>query len=166
MYLKYGRLERESRGLNEQGHFIKTLLKNFPFHRHHQSKTEHGVKQEMYAHLLLIKLSRFFEFDAKDDLPPMRDDDKEKCAVVNFYKIFNPRSMFNINFKNCLSIVGRYIEKLVLAAYDQLNQWTPKLIHMMLRVRQKIRPGRSYPRHSHKPAKKWGAKGTSTSDSY
>jgi IS4 transposase len=130
------------------------------------SKTERGVKQEMYAHLLLINLSRFFEFDAKDDLPPMSDHDKEKCSAVNFYKLFNPTTMFNINFKNCLSIVGRYIENLVLAAYDQLKKWTPKVIQMMLRVRQKIRPGRSYPRNSHKPAKKWGAKGKSMSAIY
>jgi hypothetical protein len=96
----------------------------------------------------------------------MSDHDKEKCSAVNFYKLFNPTTMFNINFKNCLSIVGRYIENLVLAAYDQLKKWTPKVIQMMLRVRQKIRPGRSYPRNSHKPAKKWGAKGKSMSAIY
>ncbi len=48
------------------------------------SKTERGVKQEIHAHILLINLSRFFEFDAKDDLPPMNDDDKEKCMEVDF----------------------------------------------------------------------------------
>lgn len=35
------------------------------------SKTEREVKQEIYAHLLLVSLSRFFEFDAKDRLPFM-----------------------------------------------------------------------------------------------
>lgn len=130
------------------------------------SQTERGVKQEMYAHLLLINLSRFFEFDAKDDLPPMSDHDKEKCATVHFYKLFNPASMFNINFKNGLSILGRYIENLFLEGYDQLKKWAPKVIHMMLRVRQKIRPGRSFPRCSYKPDKKWGNKGQSMRSNY
>lgn len=65
-----------------------------------RAKTERGVKQEIYAHLLLINLSRFFEFDAKDSLPPMSEEDQEKCVTADFYKFFNPTTMFNINFKN------------------------------------------------------------------
>lgn len=49
------------------------------------SKTERGVKQEIYAHLLLINLSRFFEFDVQDSLPPMNQEDKKKCREFNFY---------------------------------------------------------------------------------
>ena len=63
------------------------------------SKTERGVKQEIYAHLLLINLSRFFEFDVQGSLPPMTPEDMNKCTTVNFHKFFNPTSMFNINFK-------------------------------------------------------------------
>ena len=75
-------------------------------------------------------------------------EDKEKCNEDNFYKFFNPASMFNINFKNCLMVVGRYIANLFLDIYEKIENWTAKVIHMILRVRQKIRPGRSFPRQS------------------
>lgn len=130
------------------------------------ARTERGVKQEIYAHLVLINLSRFFEFDAKEGLPPMNQKDKEKCDTVNFYKFFNPASLFNINFKNCLTVVGRYIDNLILDAYEEVKNWTPKVIDMILRVRQKIRPGRHYVRRSYKPAKKWKYNGKSHAVSY
>ena len=123
------------------------------------SKTERGVKQEIYAHLLLVNLSRFFEFDAKDKLPPMHPEDAEKCVQADFYKFFNPATMFNINFKNCLTIVGRYLENLILGAYEKIKSWAPKVIQMVLRIRQKIRPGRSFPRRSFKPLGKWESTG-------
>jgi hypothetical protein len=120
------------------------------------AKTERGIKQEIYAHLLLINVSRFFEFDAQDRLPPMSQEDKAKCSAAGFYKFFNPTSLFNINFKNCIMVVGRYIENLFLETCEDLKNWTAHVIHMILRVRQKIRPGRSFPRCSFKPEKNGG----------
>ncbi len=64
--------------------------------------------------------------------------------------------MFNLNFKNCLTVVGRYLDNIILGTYEQIKNWTAKVIAMILRVRQKIRPGRHYPRRSYKPDKKWG----------
>ena len=107
----------------------------------------------------MINLSRFFEFDAQDSLPPMNQEDKEKCDQANFYKLFNPASMFNISFKNCLVVVGSYVDNLFLATYEEIKNWTAKIIGMILNVRQKIRPGRSFPRRSYKPEKEWGKKG-------
>ena len=127
------------------------------------SKKERGVKQEIYAHLLLVNLSRFFEFDAQNSLPPMNQEDKEKCIKFNFYKFFNPTSMFNINFKNCILVVGYYIENLFLGTYEKIKNWTTKVTQRILRVRQKIRPGRSFPRQSFKPEKKWTKKGLKAS---
>jgi hypothetical protein len=119
------------------------------------AKTRRGIKQEIYAHLLLINLSRFFEFDAQKLLPPSSEKDKEKCEEVDFYKFFNTASMFNINFKNCLTIVGRYLTNLVLGINERLKNWVPRVLNMISRVRQKIRPGRQYPRRSYKPTNKW-----------
>ncbi len=56
-------------------------------------------------------------------------------------------------------VVGRYIENLFLDAYEKLVNWTTKVIYMILRVRQKIRPGRSFPRQSLKPERRWGKRG-------
>lgn len=130
------------------------------------SKTERGVKQEIYAHLLLVNLARFFEFDVQDGLPPMSSTDKEKCQSVDFYKFFNPASMFNINFKNCIMIAGRYMANLFLGTHADLTSWMQKVLSTILRVRQKIRPGRSYPRQSFNPDRSWGKKGKSASVLY
>ena len=85
----------------------------------------------------------------------MTQNDKEKCGKINFYKFFNPESMFNINFKNCLIVVGRYVENLFLDSYEEIKNWTIKVIQRIIRVRQKIRPGRSFPRKSLKPVRRW-----------
>lgn len=147
----FAELYHERWSIEELYKISKRIVDIEEFH----SKTERGVKQEIYAHLLLINLSRFFEFDVQDDLPPMDQEDKEKCGKVDFYKFFNPASLFNINFKNCLMIVGRYVENLFLDTYEEIENWTRKVTHLILRVRQKIRPGRSFPRQSFKPERKW-----------
>ena len=130
------------------------------------SKTERGVKQEIYAHLLLINLSRFFEFDAQSSLPPMNQEDKRKCSEINFYKFFNPTSMFNISFKNCLIVVGHYIENIFLGTYEKINNWVAKVTQRILSVRHKIRPGRSFPRRSFKPERRWEKKGLKATAAY
>lgn len=56
-------------------------------------------------------------------------------------------------------VVGRYIENIFLDAYKEIKDWTTKVIHMILRVRQKIRPGRVFPRQSFKPRNKWDKNG-------
>jgi hypothetical protein len=119
------------------------------------AKTSRGIKQEIYAHLLLINLSRFFEFDVQKLLPPSSEKDKEKCEEADFYKFFNTASMFNINFKNCLTVVGSYLTNLVLGINEKLKNWVPRVLDMIIRVRQKIRPGRQCPRRSYKPTNKW-----------
>lgn len=144
-------LYHERWSIEELYKITKEIVNIEEFH----SKTERGVKQEIYAHLLLVNLSRFFEFDAQDSLPPMTQNDKEKFSKINFYKFFNPTSMFNINFKNCLTVVGRYVENLFLDSYEEIKNWTAKVIQRIIRVRQKIRPGRSFPRQSLKPARRW-----------
>ncbi|KIE05697.1 hypothetical protein NF27_DN00130 [Candidatus Jidaibacter acanthamoeba] len=97
-------LYHERWSIEELYKISKKIINIDEFH----SKTGRGVKQEVYAHLLLINLSRFFEFDAQDSLPHMNQEDKEKCSAFNFYKFFNPTSMFNINFKNCLIVVSNW----------------------------------------------------------
>ena len=59
-----------------------------------------------------------------------------------------------------------YLDSLILGSYELINNWTSKVIAMILRVRQKIRPGRHTPRISHKPEKKWENKGKAASVIY
>ena len=69
--------------------------------------------------------------------------------------IFNPVAILNINFKNCLLVMGRYLENLILAGCELLMDWLPKIASSIARVRQTVRPNRHYPRISHKRKDKW-----------
>ena len=151
----FSELYHERWSIEELYKISKNIIDIEDFH----SKTERGVKQEIYAHVLLINLSRFFEFDANNHLPVMNARDKEKCNKIDFTKFFNSISMYNINFKHCINVVGRYLENLFLDGCIAIKDWTARIINSILNVRQKIRPGRSFPRCSFKPTKKWGRKG-------
>ena len=53
-------------GIEELYKISKVLIEIEDFH----SKTERGVKQECYAHILLINLARIFELETDKQLPP------------------------------------------------------------------------------------------------
>jgi hypothetical protein len=119
------------------------------------SQTERGVKQELYAHFLLINIARFFEQEAQKNLPPSSSfNDKSKTKPSCWQSIFYGVNSIKINFKNCLLIVARHIKQLLFKNI-QIQQWLPKVIISIARIRQKIRPNRSYPRQSFKPRNKW-----------
>ena len=139
-------------GIEELYKISKKFIEIENFH----SKTARGVKQELYAHLLLINIARFVEFEAKNFLPPYEKDKADDTQnAKDFSNIFNPITILNINFKNCLLVIGRYLENLILAPCEQLLDWLPKITSSIARIRQKIRPNRHYPRISHKPRDKW-----------
>ncbi len=57
--------------------------------------------------------------------------------------------------KNCLLMMGRYLENLILGGCELLADWLPKITGSIARIRQKVRPERHYPRISLKPSDKW-----------
>jgi hypothetical protein len=61
-----------------------------------------------------------------------------------------------INFKNCVLVTGRHMQLLLFDTIHR-NQWLPQIITSIARIRQKVRPNRSYPRQSFKPRNKWQA---------
>jgi len=136
-------------GIGELYKISKKFIEIEEFH----SKTVRGVKQELYAHILLINLSRFFEFHAQNLLPPKKENNVQ--VESNSTNIFNPISMIKLNFKNCLLVVGRHLEALILKGFILFAEWLEKIINSIARVRQKIRPERHYPRISHKPGDRW-----------
>ena len=138
-------------GIEELYKISKLFIEVEDFH----AKTARGVKQELYAHLLLINIARFFEFEAKGLLPPFKENQSDAEGTLDSKSIFNPITLLNINFKNCLLVVGRYVENLIFTGYELLADWLPKIISSISRIRQKIRPDRHYPRISHKPCDKW-----------
>jgi len=109
----------------------------------------------LYAHILLINLSRFFEYDAQKLISPTKSRGNKEVENLDSADIFNPISIIKLNFKNCLLVVGRNLESLVLKSIILLDEWLQKIINAIARIRQKIRPKRHYPRISHKPNNKW-----------
>ncbi len=122
------------------------------------SKTERGVKQEFYAHVLLINIARIFESEANNQLRPSSDKHEEKSEEMRdgYWQDFCKKlQKYKINFKNCLLVIGRHIEKLIVTAKEETENFVLKMLNNITHNRQKIRLGRHYPRRSRKPTTKW-----------
>jgi hypothetical protein len=113
-------------------------------------------QQEIYAHLVIVNIARIFESESKGNIKTLTTDDFSHELRNNYWQDFceNLQKM-KVNFKNCLLVMGRHIEQLFLASNAVIDEWLPKAIAAITRVRQKIRPGRHYLRHSFKPITKW-----------
>lgn len=143
-------------GIEELYKISKEFIDVEDFH----SKSERGVKQECYAHLLLINLARIFESEADKQLPPPASelDNKNNFGACknSYWKDFcGAIKRFKVNFKNCLLVIGRSLEKLLFPVVNESFGFLSNILKSISRVRQKIRPGRHSPRQSRKPINKW-----------
>ena len=143
-------------GIEELYKISKEFINVEDFH----SKTERGIKQELYAHVLLINIARIFEIEANNQFPPKinKEDSKKKINNVkeSYWQDFCEKiQKYKINFKNCLLVIARYIEKLIIPIEEIQANWVYKILINISGVRQKIRTGRHYPRRSMKPSNKW-----------
>ena len=114
------------------------------------SQTLRTVKQELYAHLLLINIARIFEFDSHSTISKQTTPELKTTSPLGQSVL-----PFKINFKNCLSAVGHYLEDLILASKDSIENWLYKQMKSVARLKQRIRPNRSYIRVSFKPRNSW-----------
>lgn len=148
-------------GIEELYKISKRFINIEEFH----SKTERGVKQELYAHVLLINIARIFELEANNELPPSstQNDEKENDGLKGSYwqDFCGKVQKYKINFKNCLLIIGRHIERLLLSIDQQIEYYLSKILSAIAKSKQKIRPGRHYPRISRKPRGGWKSSNTS-----
>jgi hypothetical protein len=145
-------------GIEELYKISKEFIDVEDFH----GKTERGVKQELYAHVLLINIARLFEIEANKKLPPLSADNEDKNKIIkahHWQDLFDGVKTLKINFKNCLLVISRFLEKLVMLAKDE-SDWLSEMLRSISRVRQKIRPGRFFPRSSRKPHTKWSSSGS------
>lgn len=143
-------------GIEELYKISKEFINVEEFH----GKSERGVKQELYAHAVLINIARIFESEANKKLPPpssSRDYDKKATVAKgsHWQGLFEEIQKLKINFKNCLLVISRFIEKLLIPLEEEKEGFLSKILNSISRVRQKIRPGRHYPRCSRKPHTKW-----------
>lgn len=142
-------------GIEELYKISKVLINIEEFH----STTDRGIKQELYAHALLINIARIIEAQASQQTPPpdKKNDNPNKNEEIksSYWQAFCGQiQTLKISFKNCLLVMTRFIEKLLMAP-DKENNWRTKMVKSICRVRQKIRPGRHFLRQSKSPGRKW-----------
>jgi hypothetical protein len=131
-------------GIEELYKVSKVLIDVEDFH----AQTERGVKQELYAHFVLITMTRIFANHAETQLngsDQLRSDDGSGSQ--------QPR--VRINLKNSLITVARHLEVLFLEQAKLMASRLNTVMDAICFCRQKERPGRKQPRVSHKPERKW-----------
>ncbi|MEK6616260.1 MAG: IS4 family transposase, partial [Bacteroidota bacterium] len=132
----------------------KISKKNIEIEDFH-GRSERGVRQELYAHFVLITISRLFA--NQSEFEKNIDPNAPNCENINSHsKATRPlRSFFKVNFKNCLSAVEADLETLLLAPSEDQTANVIKIVNRAMAVTQKVRPQRSYPRISMKPDTRW-----------
>lgn len=127
-------------GIEELYKISKVLIDVEDFH----AKTERGVKQELFAHFVMITLSRIFA-NQSDDLLLLRKGNNT---------VEQP-DLIKSNFKNCLTTVARNLEALFLRQIEYVKDSIIIISKSIATCYQKVRLNRSYKRESHKVPKKW-----------
>jgi hypothetical protein len=139
-------------GVEELYKISKRLFVVEDFH----ARTERGVKQELYAHFVLITMNRLFANQADIDLnasdPPHSLRQHPQTGQSPVSNNSGPR--IQTNFKNCIHAVVRGLEELLLVR-DRVVTAVHHAFRFVLGRRQRRRPGRSYPRISLKPNTNW-----------
>ena len=115
----------------------KALIEVQDFH----AQSERGVKQELFAHFVIITLSRIFSNHIEKGINPEKHHEPDREITVNM--------------KNCLITIARNIEALFVQQNMVLRKTICNIVNSIVNCRQKKRPNRSYERRSKKPFGKW-----------
>ena len=137
----------------------KILIDVEDFH----SKTERGIKQEIYAHFVLKNIARMLEQKSSDirSGPHKRQNSSSKklSQPPVFTNCGNPS--VKINFKNCLRVLNKYLlEVLFFPTTKFFKNAFNSLLKSLSSVYQKVRPNRHYPRISRRTLRKWQPQST------
>ena len=105
------------------------------------SRSERGVKQEIFAHFNLIAMTRLFTNFGD--------------AMHNSQSPPDPLPESQANFKAALFAVARNLEGLILRQAAMMHNAVHQVLACVETARQRLRPNRSWPRRSRKPLGKW-----------
>ena len=122
------------------------------------AQTERGVKQEIFAHFVLVTMNRLFANQAEIDLNVSGSSTNQDGSdrLFSASPSDQPLRCFRINFKHCIHMFTQSIEELVLLHAKMKG--VIERVFLLVRGRyQKERPGRSYQRKSMRPETKWRA---------
>jgi IS4 transposase len=117
------------------------------------AKTERGVKQELFAHFVLISMNRLFanqadlELNGEDAHTPPLESTEQDPSIGGTSKI-------QTNFKNCIHVLQRSLDEFLLLEH-KMTTAVQRAFDSIVHQYQKARPGRSYPRKSRKPETRW-----------
>ena len=125
-------------GIEELYKISKKLIDVDDFH----AQTERGVKQELFAHFVLLTLNRILANHAEAGLNATSATKSDARR-------------FRVNIKNALVTMARHLEELFLRQAQLTCETLNTVIDALGFCRQKTRPGRKYPRVSMKPVGKW-----------
>lgn len=133
---------QERWGLEELFKAAKVHINFEEFH----SKSERGVKQEVYGAFLLITMARLVSRSAEAQ-PALKKIGGKKS---------NPKQQpWKVNFKAALALFASHLERLILPSLGKIKSTLGAIRLEMSRIRQRIRPGRKFERRSMLPVNKW-----------
>jgi phage gp36-like protein len=113
-------------------------------------RSERTVKQELFAHFVLITMSRLCA-NASEHL---------LASLLNLHTDKNSETeqSIQVNFKNTLTTVSRYLEEVFYAPSQCVNQVMTEMVCSISRYYHKKRQGRHYARESKQPAHQWNTR--------
>ena len=103
-------------------------------------RNEWTVRQELHAHFNLIAMTRLFTISGNDLLADGCEGGKQRQAT---------------SFNHALKVVAANLEELLLSHAKTVARTVKRMAGEMLRIRIRLRPGRSHPRVSRQPRSKW-----------
>ncbi len=136
-------------GLEELNKVSKQVFVIEDFH----AKTERGVKQELFAHYVLITMNRLFANRADLQLNG-NDTHSPDLELTEQDQSARTTARIQTNFKNCIHVLQRSLEELLLLE-NKMRTAVQRAYDFIVRRYQKVRPNRSYPRKSLKPEYRW-----------
>ncbi len=133
---------KERWGLEELFKAAKVHINFEEFH----SKSERGVKQEVYGAFLLITMARLVSRSAETQSNFKKPGDS---------KANQKQQLWKVNFKAALNLFVSHLERLILPSIGKIKTTLGAIRCEMSRIRQRIRPGRKFERRSMLPVNKW-----------
>ena len=130
-------------GIEELYKISKKLVEVDDFH----GRSERTVKQELFAHFVLITMSRLCASASEHLL----------ASLLNLPVDEKPETerTIQVNFKNTLTTVARHLEEILYAPSLYINQVMTEMICSISRYYHKQRKGRHFVRESKQPAHQW-----------
>jgi len=137
-------------GIEELYKISKRIFNIEDFH----AKSKRGVKQEIFAHFVLITMNRIFANQADVDLNYSTNSTVNTTTANKKPESKTHSHMIKTNFKNCIQVFSRSMEELLLLE-TKIATVIDRAYQFIVGRNQKARPDRSYERKSMKPESKW-----------